>query len=126
MYSYPVSFIGVFNPFIFKVMIDKCIVSATFFYIFLLLFKYSCLHFHPLHLPSLHRAPSTHPSPPPTLEPTTPFGFDCVSFIHVGDPSLSPVIPLPQPLWLLSVCSLFQCLWLYFACLFVLLVRFYL
>ena len=31
----------------------------------------------------------------------------------------SPIVPLPPPLWLLSVCSLFQCLWLYFACLFV-------
>ena len=31
----------------------------------------------------------------------------------------SPNIPLPTPFWLLSVCSLFQCLWLYFACLFV-------
>ena len=32
----------------------------------------------------------------------------------------------PPPLWLLLVCSLFQCLWLYFTCLFVLLVRFHL
>ena len=39
---------------------------------------------------------------------------------------LSPIIPLLPPLWLLLVCSLFQCLWLYFACLFVLLVRFHL
>ena len=39
---------------------------------------------------------------------------------------LSPINPIPLPLWLLSVCSLFQCLWLYFACLLVLLIRFYL
>ena len=33
-------------------------------------------------------------------------------------PLLSPVILLPPPHWLLSVCSLFQCLSLHFACLF--------
>ena len=38
-------------------------------------------------------------------------------------PSFSPIIPLASPLWPLSVCSLFPCLW-YFACLFVLLIRF--
>ena len=41
-------------------------------------------------------------------------------------PLFSPIIPFPLLLWLLSVCSLFQCLWLYFACLFVLLIRFHL
>ena len=41
-------------------------------------------------------------------------------------PLLSSVIPLAPPLWLLSVCSLFQCLWLYYTCLFVLLIRFHL
>ena len=35
----------------------------------------------------------------------------------------SPVFPLLPPLWSLSVCSLFLCLWFYFACLFVLLIR---
>ena len=39
-------------------------------------------------------------------------------------PLFSPIIPLPPPLWLLSVYSLFQCLWLYFACLFVFFIRF--
>ena len=39
---------------------------------------------------------------------------------------LSPLITFPPPLWLLSVCSVFQCLWLYFACLSVLLIRFHL
>ena len=34
-----------------------------------------------------------------------------------------PFICPPCPLWLLTVCSSFQCLWLYFACLFVLLIR---
>ena len=64
------------------------------------------------------------PHGPPLI--LRPFGFVHVSFIHVPWQPLpfSPIIPLPTPLWLLSVCSLFQCLWLYFACLFVLLIRF--
>ena len=68
-----------------------------------------------------------HPSPPPTLEPTA-FSFVHVSFIHVPwwpfsyFPLLSLSLP---PLWLLSVCSLFQSLWLYFACLFIMLVSFH-
>ena len=41
-------------------------------------------------------------------------------------PLFPPIILLPLPLWLLSVCSLFQCFWLYFACLYVLLIRFHL
>ena len=41
-------------------------------------------------------------------------------------PLFSPIIPLSPPLWLLSVCSLFQCLWLHFPCFFVLLIRFHL
>ena len=90
-----------------------------FIYFFLLLFKCSCLHFHPF----LH-----HPSLPPTLKPT-PFGFVHGSFIH------APWWPLPYfPLLCLSLllsgyCQfvfLFQCLWLYFACLFGLLIRFHL
>ena len=70
-----------------------------------------------------------HPSPPPTLEATL---FD---FVHVsltvtmvldGPSSIFPHYPLSAPPhWLLSVCSLFQCLWLYFACLFVLFIRFH-
>ena len=50
------------------------ILPQFFFFFFLLLFKYNCLHFHPiLPLP-------THPSLPPNLEPTF-FGFVHVSFI---------------------------------------------
>ena len=37
---------------------------------------------------------------------------------------LSSLIPLPTPLWSLSVCSSFPCLWFYFASLFVLFIRF--
>ena len=46
----------------------------------------------------------------------------CPLYMFLGDPSsLYPHYPLPLTLWLLSVCSLFQCFWLYFAYLFVLL-----
>ena len=74
---------------------------------------------------------SPPPCPPPSLPPTlkpTPFGFVHGSFVHVPwwpflfFPSHVP----PSPLWSLSICSLFQCLWLYFACLLVLLIRFHL
>ena len=41
-------------------------------------------------------------------------------------PFLSPQYPPPTPLWSLSVCSLCQCLWLYFSCLFVLFIRLHL
>ena len=64
------------------------------------------------------------PCPPPA-----PLVFVHGSFIHVPWPDLPlsvPVTPLPPPLWSLSVCSLFPCLWLYFAQLFVLLIRLHL
>ena len=47
-------------------------------------------------------------------------------FLDQTLPLLSPVILLHPPPWLLSVCSLFPCLWFYFACLFVLFTRFHL
>ena len=47
-------------------------------------------------------------------------------FLDLTLPFLSLLIPLSPPLWPLSVCSLFPCLWFYFARLFVLLVRFHL
>ena len=63
-------------------------------HIFLLSFKYSCLHF----------------TPTPTLDPT-PLWF-CPRVLHTCSlktlPLLSPIIPLPRPLWLLSVCSSFK------------------
>ena len=95
---------------------------VSFFSYFLLLFHYSCPHFSPITLPR-----PTHPWPP-TFNPF-PIIFDHGSFIHVPwlDPSpLFPIIPLLSPLWLLLVCSLFPCLWFYFSCLFVLLIRFHL
>ena len=81
------------------------------FHIFLLLFKYSWLHFRPISLPT----------PPHPLDPT-PFPFVHVSFIHVPQKScpLFPHYPYKSLFWLLSVSSLFQCFVLYFACFFVL------
>ena len=85
--------------------------------IIVLLFKYSCLHF----LPTTPPHPS-HPHLPPSI--LAPFGFVHVSFIYAldGPTPISSYYP-PPSLWLLSVYSLFQCLWLYFPCLFVLLIR---
>ena len=78
---------------------------------------------------------SPHPSPSPL--PTTlalptcvhcfhpPFVIVHMSFIIVPvNPSPFPLLSLPSPLWSLSACSQFQCLWLYSACLFILLIRF--
>ena len=61
---------------------------------------------------------------PPLILPL--IGFFHVSFIHASEnSSLFPLrYPISTPLWLLSVCSLFWCFWLYFACLVVLLIRF--
>ena len=70
--------------------------------------------------------------------PTTPATKPCTVLLHASPtwscllwfcpcvlytcflmtlPWFSSTIPLPLPLWLLSVLSLFQCLWLHFACL---------
>ena len=82
---------------------------------FLLLFKYSCLRF-----PTITFAHLIHPYIPPSilLPPLV-----CPWLLHTCSltslPLLSPIIPLLPPLWVLSGCSVFQCLWLYFACLFV-------
>ena len=62
---------------------------------------------------------------PPPLSPTPPsilpsFGFVHGSFIHVSWwPFHFNLILLPSSTPLVTVCSLFQCLWLYFACLLV-------
>ena len=69
--------------------------------------------------------PSLTPSPPHHPPISTPHYCPCVlsncSYKHF---TLVPWKSLPSPLWSLSACSQFQCLWLYFACLFVLLIRF--
>ena len=87
------------------------------FYLFIHLFIYfycrsstvcpfSCHHFHhPTHLP------------PPIVNPThlwlCPWVLCTCSMVSL--PLLSPVTPLCPPLWFLSVCSLFQCV---FSCFF--------
>ena len=77
---------------------------------------------------STHHAPPPHPPPPSHLNPT-PLWL-CPQVLYTCSlmifPLLSPIISLDPPLWLLLVCSLFQCLWLYFARLLVLLIRFHL
>ena len=88
---------------------------VSLFSLFLMLLKYSCLHF----------PPSTASAPPiPTSHPRTHTLWLCPRVRYTCSlmilPLLSPVIRLPLSLWLLSICSLFQCLWLYIllACLF--------
>ena len=69
------------------------------------------------------------PSPPHSHSPS-PHSCPCLWVIHTC--SLTSPFPffLPlstsSPLWSLSVCPLFPCLWFYFAHLFVLLIRFHL
>ena len=99
-------------------------VDVLFFYffilfIFLLSFKHSCVHFS-LPPSSAPLTPSSHPQPHP---PSTLLMGPLYMFFDDPSPSF-PHYPLPPPFWLLSVCSLFQCLCLYFACLFVLLIKF--
>ena len=69
-----------------------------------LLFKYSCLHFH-LTLAPAPPIPASHPRTQPL--------WLCPCVLHscsLMDLHLFPaIIPVPPPLWLLSVCSLFQC-----------------
>ena len=69
---------------------------------------------------------NSQPHLPPLIPP--PFGFVHMSFIVVpgNHSSLFPHYPLPPPIWLLLDCSLFHCLWLYFACSFVLLIMLHL
>ena len=86
-----------------------------FFFFFKLLLKYSCLHFPPA-IPTSHLW--SYPPLALSMGPSYMFLDNCSPFsLHY---------PFPPPLWLLSVCSLSQCLWFCFACLFVLLIRFHL
>ena len=94
----------------------------TNYFIYLFIYCCSSTLVSICHPPLLQPQPSSPPSPD-----STPLGFFHVFFIvvHENPSSLSPHCPLPPPLWLQSVCSQFQCLWLYVACLFVLLIRFH-
>ena len=77
---------------------------------------------------SPHYPTLPYPPPPPTFNPLPSLSLSMgplYMFLDLTLPLLSPVISLPPPLWSLSVCSLFPCLWFYFS-LFVLLIRFHL
>ena len=66
---------------------------------------------------SHHHFPLPYPRLLPTLNPTPPWALSMgpsFMFIYISFPSF-PHISLSPPLWLLSVCCQFQCLWLYFA-----------
>ena len=97
------------------------IYSGNLFIFIFLLLNYSCAHFPPITLPN-----PTHPHLPHSMSPQVVFVHG--SFIHVPwwPFPFFPHYSLPPPLWLLSVCSLCQCLWFYFASLFVLFIRFHL
>ena len=58
-----------------------------------------------------------HHSPCPTLDPTPLWLCPCVLYTCslMTLPLFPPLSPSPHPLWSLSVCSLFKCLWFYFA-----------
>ena len=72
-------------------------------------------------LPPHYSPQPTHPDLSPSILSPLALSMGPL-YMFLDDPSpIFPIIPLPPPLWLLSVCSLFQCFWLYFACLFVLL-----
>ena len=92
------------------------------FLFFFLLFNYSCPHF-------LHFFPLPYPPPTSHIQSSLPLSL-CIGplymFLDLTLPLLYPVIPLSPPLWQLLVCPLFHCLWFYFACLLVLLIRFHL
>ena len=70
-------------------------------------------------LPTTPAFPTPFPvSKPPLLLSRVLNNCSCKPF------TLFPYNPLPSPLWSLPACSQFRCLWLYFACLFILLIRF--
>ena len=88
---------------------------------FLLLFRYSFLHFQPITAPR-----SIHPCLPTLNLPLLALPM-CPLYRFLDGPSpIFLLYPSPSSPLLLSVCSLCKCLWLYFACLFILLIRFHL
>ena len=99
-------------------------------YLFIYILKYHVVVVVQLQLSpfSPHYCLPPYPPPPPTVNPA-PLSLSMGPlhmFLDLTLPLLSPIIPLLLPLWSLSVCSLFLCLWFYFAHLFVLLIRFHL
>ena len=91
-----------------------------FLLIFLLLFKYSCFHFHSIMAPH-----PTHPGFPPSNPLPLALSMCPLHMFLDGPSPIFPHYPSPRSS-LVTVCSLFQCFWLYFACWFVLSIRFHL
>ena len=90
----------------------------TFSFLFFIVVQVQLSPFLPYHSPPCPTLPASHPQTDPL------WLCPCVLYIcySMDLPLISPTTPLHSPLWLLSVCSLFHCFWLYFACLFVLLI----
>ena len=100
------------------ILTDHCRYTKKIFSLLLFFYWWSSTVVYIFTLPLL-------PAPPiPTSHPVSPLGLSmCPLYKFLDGPfPISPIVPSPLPLWLLSVCSLFQCLWLYFAFLFVLLI----
>ena len=73
-------------------------------YIFLIVVQVHLSPFSPHHNPC-----PTHPRLQPSNSPPLAFSM-CPFYMLLDGPPLTPIIPLPHPLWLLSDCSFFQCL----------------
>ena len=84
------------------------------FYNFVFVIQAQLSLFYPHHAPSC----STHSYISPSNLPLLALFSVLYTHFLTAPPLFSPIILLPTPLWLLSVCFLFQCLWLDFACLF--------
>ena len=97
----------------------NCIFFLSFFHFIVVQVQLS--PFSPTHDPLC-----THPSLPPSNLPSLALSI-CPVFMFLDGPSpIIPCYPSPPSSQFLSVCSLIQCLWFYFACLFALLIRFHL
>ena len=92
-----------------------------YFYFLLSLFKYSCLHFPATTFPQPH----LHPTLILNSTPPLALSMDPLYMFFDNHSLYFTLSPLPLPLQLLPVCSLFQCLWLYFVCFFLLLIMQY-
>ena len=101
-----------------KYFLEFLTMRKYFFYFYFLigndflLFSYTCPTFLPIALPCL-TPPLPQSIPPIVRAHESSIRVPCLAPF----PSF-PVIPCPPPLWSLSVCSLFPCLWFYFAHLF--------
>ena len=95
--------------------------SYILFFLYFFIVQVHCLHFLST---TPHHPSNTHL--PPLIIPSLALSM-CPSYMFPDGPSpIFPLLPLPTPLWLLSVCSFLLCLWFYFSCLFVLFIRFHL